>query len=291
MAKSKTRPNPFVFVLMPFTKDFGNVYQFGIKAACDNAGAYAERVDEQFFEGSILQRIYNQIDKADVIVSDMTGRNPNVFYETGYAHALGKHVILLTQNSEDIPFDLKLYTHIPYDKDRIAELIPELEKRVKWAIEHAGDTSVQLEPETEFYIGGTSLSDNPTIAYLVPKGTENTDIWLKIDAHNSDERSIRIVQFKLAFLTSDSLDYSTSAGMHGPSNDVISAPGGGYVHVLPQEYTMLPGEWKSISVRFGPRHGKVVRIGDEQEITLRVLSGQGGHDYPFTVQVKTKDSK
>jgi hypothetical protein len=53
------------------------------------------------YEGTILQRIYNQIAKADIIVSDMTGKNPNVFYETGYAHALNKQVILLTQNKED----------------------------------------------------------------------------------------------------------------------------------------------------------------------------------------------
>ena len=46
----------------------------------------------------------------------MTGRNPNVFYETGYAHALGKHVILLTQEAKDIPFDLKHYQHIIYAK-------------------------------------------------------------------------------------------------------------------------------------------------------------------------------
>ncbi len=44
----------------------------------------------------------------------MTGRNPNVFYEVGYAHALGKIVLLLTQNAEDIPFDLKHRPHTVY---------------------------------------------------------------------------------------------------------------------------------------------------------------------------------
>jgi nucleoside 2-deoxyribosyltransferase len=100
-----TLPKPFVFVLMPFDKKFNDVYQLGIQKACDDVGAYAERIDEQIFGESILQRIYNQIAKADVVVADMTGRNPNVFYETGYAHALGKNVILLTQNANDIPFD------------------------------------------------------------------------------------------------------------------------------------------------------------------------------------------
>ena len=92
-----TLPKPFVFVLMPFDEKFDEVYKLGIKPACEDAGAYAERVDEQIFKESILERIYNQIAKADIFVADMTGRNENVFYEVGYAHALGKHVILLTQ--------------------------------------------------------------------------------------------------------------------------------------------------------------------------------------------------
>jgi hypothetical protein len=54
------QPKPFVFVLMPFQKEFDDIFKLGIKAACNEAGAYAERVDEQIFEGSILERIYNQ---------------------------------------------------------------------------------------------------------------------------------------------------------------------------------------------------------------------------------------
>ena len=76
----QTSPQPFVFVLMPFGEDFYDVYHF-IRTACENAGAYCERVDEQFHREIIIQRIYNQIAKADLIVADMSQRNPNVFYE------------------------------------------------------------------------------------------------------------------------------------------------------------------------------------------------------------------
>ena len=160
-----TLPKPFAFVLMPFSKEFDDVYKLGIKPACENAGAYAERVDEQIFQEIILQRIYNQISKADIIISDMTGRNPNVFYETGYAHALGKQVILLTSHSEDIPFDLKHYPHIIYE-GRIADLKNDLERHVKWAIEKKETNPSMLpEPDISFYIDGVSLADNPTIIY------------------------------------------------------------------------------------------------------------------------------
>src|SRR5574341_1982368 len=95
-----TLPKPFVFVLMPFESTFDDIYKFGIKGAADDAGAYAERIDEQIFIEGILERIFNQISKADVIVADMTGRNPNVFYEVGYAHANKKNVLLLTQSTD-----------------------------------------------------------------------------------------------------------------------------------------------------------------------------------------------
>jgi hypothetical protein len=95
----KTNAKPFVFVLMPFQADFDDIYHVGIKSACSSVGAYCERVDEQIFLENILERVYNQISKADIVVSEMTGRNPNVFYETGYAHALNKRVILLTQKN------------------------------------------------------------------------------------------------------------------------------------------------------------------------------------------------
>src|SRR5437870_420423 len=111
-AKSTT-PKPFVFVLMPFDQTFDDIYKFGIKGAAQDAGAYAERIDEQIFTEGILDRVFNQINKADVIVADMTGRNPNVFYEVGYAHALGKIGLLLTQDAADIPLDLK-HQHIVY---------------------------------------------------------------------------------------------------------------------------------------------------------------------------------
>ena|ERR1700730_4463922 len=117
---------PFAFVLMPFDGAFGDTYFLGIKETADKLGVMAGRVDEQVFhrEG-ILQRIYNQIDAADFIVADMTGRNPNVFCEVGYAHAKGKICILLTRDANDIPFDLKHQRHIVYQsiKDLTEKLI------------------------------------------------------------------------------------------------------------------------------------------------------------------------
>jgi hypothetical protein len=131
-----TKPKPFVFVLMPFDNKFSDIYKFGIKGAAEDAGAYAERVDEQIFVEGMLDRIFNQINKADVIVADMTAKNPNVFYEVGYAHALDKVVLLITQSADDIPFDLKHRQHIVYG-GKIEVLRSELASRIRWAIVEA----------------------------------------------------------------------------------------------------------------------------------------------------------
>jgi nucleoside 2-deoxyribosyltransferase len=122
----------FAFVLMPFNKDFDDIYNLGIKETATKLGITAERLDEQVFNEGMIERIYRQIDAADIIIADMSGKNPNVFYEVGYAHAKDKTCILLTNNSEDIPFDLKQRRHIIYNN--ITCLKSELNKSLQWVI-------------------------------------------------------------------------------------------------------------------------------------------------------------
>ena len=70
----------FAFVLMPFDPSFDDIYKLGIKGAVSRFDdIFAERVDEQMYREGILDRIYRQIEVADIIIADMTGQNPNVF--------------------------------------------------------------------------------------------------------------------------------------------------------------------------------------------------------------------
>ncbi|RVI00606.1 hypothetical protein CN205_32250 [Sinorhizobium meliloti] len=125
-----TLVKPFAFVLMPFAPEFDDIYKLGIQKLAEEKGVVAERVDEQIYSETMLERIYRQIDAADFIIADLTGRNPNVFYEIGFAHARQKMCTLLTQNAEDIPFDLKHHRHLVYGGkiQRLRELLsPELD--------------------------------------------------------------------------------------------------------------------------------------------------------------------
>jgi len=53
--------------------------------------------------------------ESDIIIADITPPNPNVFYELGYSHALGKPTILLAQRESRLPFDVSGFRVIFYD--------------------------------------------------------------------------------------------------------------------------------------------------------------------------------
>lgn len=143
----------FAFVLMPFAEGFTDVFELAIKAAAEEADITAERLDNQvFFQETMLDRIYDQIDRADIIIADMTGRNANVFYEVGYAHAKQKMCVLLTSKAEDIPFDLKQYRHIVYGssiRDLKSKLAVDLKAVKKEIAAHSRTIEVSMgKPQT-----------------------------------------------------------------------------------------------------------------------------------------------
>lgn len=103
------------FVLMPFAPHFDQVYRGGIKPALESLGWICQRADEVHRAREILDLIWEGIHVADLVVADLTGQNPNVFYEVGYAQALGRSTVLLTQDMNDVPFDLRSHQVVHYD--------------------------------------------------------------------------------------------------------------------------------------------------------------------------------
>ncbi len=72
--------------------------------------------------GGIMLQVWNSLRSAQVVVADLTGLNPNVLYEVGVAHSLGKEVILITQNPKKLPFDVKGMRWIGYKLANLGEL-------------------------------------------------------------------------------------------------------------------------------------------------------------------------
>lgn len=104
-----------LFVLMPFSSDLKEVYEDHIKNVAASLNLKIARADDFFSASAVMQDVWNAISKSRLIIADCTGRNPNVFYEIGLAHTIGKPVILITQNNEDVPFDLRHIRYITYE--------------------------------------------------------------------------------------------------------------------------------------------------------------------------------
>ncbi|MEQ1866071.1 MAG: hypothetical protein ABL996_15655 [Micropepsaceae bacterium] len=123
--------------MMPFEATFTPVYD-SIQLASTNVGLRCRRADDIWENAAIIQDVVALIDRSRVVVCDCTGRNPNVFYEVGIAHTLGREVILITQNRDDIPFDLRHLRHIPYlnNGEGRASLAQALQNRMQTILGH-----------------------------------------------------------------------------------------------------------------------------------------------------------
>jgi hypothetical protein len=105
---------PELFVLMPFAEDLRPIYDDHIRRVASELKLTVARADDFFSAHSVIADVWKGIFFAQVVIADCSGRNPNVFYEIGLAHVLGKPVVLITQNPDDVPFDLRYLRFIQY---------------------------------------------------------------------------------------------------------------------------------------------------------------------------------
>jgi hypothetical protein len=105
--------NTLVSLMMPFAAEFDLVYRC-ISDAVKAIGGRCVRADNFWEHPIVMQDVFNLIARGRVVICDCSGRNPNVFYEAGIAHTLGKEVLLITQSKGDIPFDLRHLRYVHY---------------------------------------------------------------------------------------------------------------------------------------------------------------------------------
>ena len=103
------------FLIMPFRPEFTYFHLYIKKYLLEKYGLIVERGDNDILTKPIMEKIRDQIIKADIIIADISYGNPNVFYEIGLAHAFGKAVIFLTQDEpKDAPVDVRQFEFIQY---------------------------------------------------------------------------------------------------------------------------------------------------------------------------------
>lgn len=107
------------FVLMPLKEPYLTYYKDRIKPILESLGLTVKNANDIKRSGSIIEDIWEYIYKARLIVADITCHNPNVFYELGIAHTIGKDCIFLrwSRDVAPVPFDIDHLRYFRYTDD------------------------------------------------------------------------------------------------------------------------------------------------------------------------------
>lgn len=116
-----------VFVIMKFDdKGLNDVYRNAIEPVIEGYGYTVSRADIVARPGELTAQIYEQIDRSEIALADLSVESPNCYFEAGYAYALKKHIIFTAREGTMIPFNIATY-HILFWKDEkdLRELLRE----------------------------------------------------------------------------------------------------------------------------------------------------------------------
>ncbi len=105
----------FAFVIMQFSPPFEHLFNEVIKPVAEECRIRAEKADDILGPGMIIADITRRLQEADIVIADTTPQNPNVFYELGYAHAIGKPTIVLAEKRRELPFDVSGFRTLFYE--------------------------------------------------------------------------------------------------------------------------------------------------------------------------------
>jgi hypothetical protein len=129
----KNQNEKLVSVMLPFS--LNDTFET-IKLACTELNLDCKKADDIWVNSTFIQDIFELIFISKVVVADFTGKNPNVFYEVGIAHTLGKIVIPISQSIDDVPSDLRHHRVLKYlpNQEGYSILKSELVKRIETII-------------------------------------------------------------------------------------------------------------------------------------------------------------
>ncbi|MDD3581747.1 MAG: hypothetical protein PHW74_12085 [Desulfobacca sp.] len=140
-AKEKTLAAPskekIVFAAMPFSREYDDTYFVAMAYAAEKMGATCNRVDKVEFTGDIVYKIKQLINDSVAVIVDLSESKPNVLYEAGYAHGLKKPTVHICSTAlKDLPFDVKNWNTIEYERGRTINLREPLARRLKNVLEY-----------------------------------------------------------------------------------------------------------------------------------------------------------
>lgn len=175
----RNQPTKLCYVIMPFSKtktcsedEWTDIFESIIKPAVEGAALGYQCLRSEATTGNIIRKVVNSLYQANVVIADLTDRNPNVFYELGVRHTLKNRTIMIAQRRKDIPSDLHGYASHVYRWKTTAQK-GELAKKLRCLLEYI---------ETDLDRSDNPVSDflgERTAAFLDFQKAENTK---KLDA-------------------------------------------------------------------------------------------------------------
>ncbi|WP_461884500.1 nucleoside 2-deoxyribosyltransferase [Fusicatenibacter sp.] len=149
-------------------KKADQLYQHIIKPVCEKCGFVTQRIDEFNASGSITQEILDALNDYELVIADLTGHNPNVFFEIGYRAKSQKPIIHLKRKDEIIPFDVPAIHTFEYDLTDL-DMVSATKDRLEQVIKN-----FKYDEVKESKKGSNSFENNIMVASL-------NDILYKID--------------------------------------------------------------------------------------------------------------
>ena len=195
---------PLVFVVMSFDDKYYPIFAL-IQAIAGTRGVEAVRADEaKNVIRKIRPGIFSKIRDADLIIAEISSGSPNVLYEIGWAHAMGKLTLLLAEKDADIPFDINDYLVVKYDPSTPPAVLrryleTEFDKHLNMALQ-----SVNLRQPLVEILGSldevTSQDDLFThlLGWSIERFAEEAKLWtgdtIHVGAAEAIDKGIRIFQ-------------------------------------------------------------------------------------------------
>ncbi len=128
------------FIIMKFGDSvMDSAYEGVYKPVCESFGIRCVRIDEVQDSGKITDQILQTIAESKYVIADLTGNRPNCYYECGFAHALGKEMVLCAKNTAKVHFDLAGYRFIKWSTE--ADLRKKISSRIKALENEEGSSS------------------------------------------------------------------------------------------------------------------------------------------------------
>lgn len=258
------------FVLMPLKEPFFRIFTQNIKPVLESLGFKAIKADDIFRPNPVIEDIWACLNTAGLIVADVTGKNPNVFYELGIANVIGKNPIILTQNKDDVPFDVKYLRYLEYtDNDAgCKKLHSDLASAVREAmVDPIHDQAVlaiaDCFEEHSYTVekGSDKYGPRFDLYTYVPEVDTPVADYL-IDVISSQEPSLEKVRVSL---------------FHSKLHEIDGNFQFSDLNITPILVAMVPPTTEAFE--FAKANGILLLHGSVQEITAQILSLISGPDY------------